>query len=89
MKNLAEKIFARRDGESLLDCEERCEETRKLFRRVLGTADGKELLRILSEASSPFGPRYHGDFDPNKAAFSDGEKHVIGLLIVESGHDMK
>ncbi len=86
---LGEKLFDPGNlyaGENDVAAEARVERTRKIFRECLDTPQGRKLLNILTQASPPYAPRFSGDFDPIKAAQADGEKNLIGLLVINGGN---
>lgn len=84
--NIGEKLFAPREGERPDAYKAREAETMQIFRDALGTVEGQRLLNLLSSVSPPFAPRFSGKMDSHQAAFLDGEKHLLGLLIVHSGN---
>lgn len=84
MKNLGQKLFEPLPGETPEAHKVRTDRTRALFRDVFGTQSGVELLKALALASPPFEPRFSGDFNPMQAAFTDGEKSVVALLVANS-----
>lgn len=85
MKNIGEKIFGRRAGETEIIYDQRIEETKRIFSDALGTMEGQRLLNLLTHYSPPFGPRFLSQADSHHAAFLDGEKHLLGLLVVHGG----
>lgn len=87
MRNVGEIIYSPIEGESEEQYEARVEEADKIFKNALGNQAGLDLLRLLSGASPPIAPRFLSGGTDTEAAFLDGEKHLIGLLISKSGHN--
>lgn len=69
-------------GESDAQAKLRVENNKQTFREVLNTTQGKAMLQLLAGASPPYGPRFTGDYNTAQAAFKDGEKSVIALMIL-------
>jgi hypothetical protein len=84
--NIGEKIFARRPTESEQAYQERVKETKQVFTNALNCDEGRQLLELLCFHSPPFAPRFTSGADPHQAAFLDGEKHLLGLLVIHGGY---
>lgn len=82
MRNVGEIIFEPRSSESKAEYDERVRLTSQKFKTVFDNPAGREVLNILVEASNPFAPRFGNNRTPEQAAFLDGERHLIGWLIL-------
>jgi len=85
MRNIGEKLFGPRDGEPVEVHDKRTKELSKLIKNTFDTVEGRKLMKELVKASPPLEPRFGKDRSPEEAAFLDGEKHFLGLLLIHSG----
>ena len=82
MRNVGEIIFEPRPKESQEEYDKRVGLIAQKLKTVFNNPAGLEVLNILVDASNPFAPRFGDSRTAEEAAFLDGERHIIGWLIL-------